>query len=351
MKKILIIEDNTEVRENLEEILNLSGYEVITAENGVIGVEKALADPPNLILCDVMMPKLDGFGVLRILSKKPKTSDVPFVFLTAKAEKSDFRIGMNLGADDYISKPFDHRELLDAIEMRLKKTERLDKVFKGNFMQLKTLTDEQEGQKELEKLAETRESRFYHKKDTIFREGELPKRLFYVAKGKIKTFRTNEFGKDFITGIFKEGDFIGFNSLLTEGTYKESAVAMENAEVCFIPKEEFLELLNGSRDFTARFIKMLSNNISEKEAQLINLAYNSIRKRVADALVVLNRKYQEVGEVQIDILRDDLASMVGTTKESISRMLTDFKSEKLIEVNASGVITILQEESLTEIQN
>ncbi|MCB0555688.1 MAG: response regulator, partial [Phaeodactylibacter sp.] len=129
MKKILVIEDNGEVRENLEEILELSGYEVASAEDGKEGVEKALSNPPDLILCDVMMPHLDGFGVLNILSKKSSTANVPFIFLTAKAEKSDFRRGMNLGADDYITKPFYKDELLDVIETRLRKSEQLRKQF------------------------------------------------------------------------------------------------------------------------------------------------------------------------------------------------------------------------------
>ena len=85
MKKILIIEDNLEVRENLEEILDLYGYESVTAENGKIGVQRALENPPDLILCDVMMPELDGFGVLNILNRKPATADIPFIFLTAKS--------------------------------------------------------------------------------------------------------------------------------------------------------------------------------------------------------------------------------------------------------------------------
>ncbi len=91
MKKILIIEDNFDVRENLAEILELSDYKAITAENGKIGVEKALIEVPDLILCDVMMPELDGYGVLNILGKKTKTAEIPFIFLTAKTERNDFR--------------------------------------------------------------------------------------------------------------------------------------------------------------------------------------------------------------------------------------------------------------------
>ena len=112
-KTILIIEDNTDVRENLEEILQLSGFKVHTAENGKIGVTKAQEVIPDLIICDIMMPELDGYGVLRIVGSQPKTADIPFIFLTAKTEREDFRKGMGLGADDYITKPFDDVELIE----------------------------------------------------------------------------------------------------------------------------------------------------------------------------------------------------------------------------------------------
>src|SRR5678810_349488 len=123
MKKILVIEDNNEVRENIAEILELSNYKVLTAENGKIGVELALSESPDLIICDIMMPVLDGYGVLHLLNKHVETYGIPFIFLTAKAEKPDLRKGMEMGADDYLTKPFDSIELLNAIEIRLRKSE------------------------------------------------------------------------------------------------------------------------------------------------------------------------------------------------------------------------------------
>ena len=119
--KILIVEDNHDVRENLSELLTLSGYDTIVASNGKEGVEAAQAQMPDLILCDIMMPEMDGYTVLRILSKSEPTASIPFLFLTAKTELADVRRGMTLGADDYITKPFDDVELLDTIEFRLKK--------------------------------------------------------------------------------------------------------------------------------------------------------------------------------------------------------------------------------------
>ena len=121
MKTILIIEDNTDVRENTAEILELANYKVLQAENGKVGVEMAQKAMPDLIICDIMMPVLDGYGVIHLLSKNADTASIPFIFLSAKSERTDFRKGMEMGADDYISKPFDDVELLKAVESRPKK--------------------------------------------------------------------------------------------------------------------------------------------------------------------------------------------------------------------------------------
>jgi len=124
-KKILLIEDNAEMRENTAEILQLAHYKVIAAMNGKEGVELAEKEEPDLIICDIMMPVLDGYGVLHMLSKNEKTASIPFIFLTAKAERTDFRKGMEMGADDYITKPFDSDVLLSKIKAVLKRNQEL----------------------------------------------------------------------------------------------------------------------------------------------------------------------------------------------------------------------------------
>lgn len=134
MKKILIIEDDPEMRRNLTTILKLEGFQVSAAENGRKGVEAAPAFLPDLILCDVMMPELDGHGVLRELQNNAATMRVPFIFLTARGEKNDVRAGMTLGADDYLTKPVDKVDLLKAINTRLSRVEQLGKrEFRANF--------------------------------------------------------------------------------------------------------------------------------------------------------------------------------------------------------------------------
>jgi len=123
MKKILVIEDEPDLRDSILDILDAEGFYAVGAENGKEGVRVAGEFQPNLILCDVMMPELDGYGVLNNLRDNPKTATIPFLFLTAKADKTDFRQGMEAGADDYLTKPFTHDELLQAIATRLGKQE------------------------------------------------------------------------------------------------------------------------------------------------------------------------------------------------------------------------------------
>jgi CRP-like cAMP-binding protein/CheY-like chemotaxis protein len=335
MKKILLIEDNPDMRDNTAEILDLANYVVVTAENGKIGVDLAKQEKPDLIICDIMMPDLDGYGVLHILSKDPKTAGVPFIFLTAKAEKSDMRKGMNLGADDYLIKPFDKMELLNAIETRLKRSE----FFKKNYTRdLSGLVDFIETASKFSlpgTISTDHKLRTYQAKGQIYHEGDEPNTVYFVNKGKVKSWRMSSDGKELITGIYSKGDFLGFNAILEGGNYPDSASAMEDSELALIPRNEFLSLVYSTQEVSARFIKMLVNNINEKEEQLLSLAYNSVRGRVADALLKLHKKSQN--NANLSLSREDLANMVGTSTESLIRTLSDFKQEKMVEIDGRDV--------------
>ncbi len=343
--KILVIEDNFDVRENLVEILELAGYDVVEAENGIEGVRKAKQYRPDLILCDVMMPELDGYGVLRILGRNPDTSDIPLVFLTAKAEKSDFRKGMNLGAVDYITKPFDDVELLDAIQVRMEKSKKISHSFDGTLQGLNTFVNEAKGKEAMEALKGDNEIRKYKRKDIVYSEGDFGRYLYFIVSGKVKIFKTNDWGKEYIIDVLDEGSFFGYSDLIREASRQESVAAIEAAELCLIPKEDFFTLLYSNRDFSAAFIKMLVHDNASTEGQLLGLAYDSIRKRVANALLRLDDRFQEEG---ISIMRDDLAAMIGTAKETAIRTLTDFKGEGLIEIE-SGRIKILNRKKLEQL--
>jgi CRP-like cAMP-binding protein/CheY-like chemotaxis protein len=342
-KKILIIEDNEDVRENTAEILQLAQYEVITAENGRIGVALAQKEKPDLIICDITMPVLDGHGTLYLLSKNEETSSIPFIFLTAKAERSEIRKGMEMGADDYLTKPFDDIELLNAIESRLNKNEILKKEFTKSITEINDFIEDAKGIDSLRQLSEKRDLRIYKKKDDIYREGSYPKGIYFINKGKIKTYQTNNAGKELITGLHKEGDFFGYLSLLKDEKYSSSAATLEESEIYMIPKEDFFSLIYKNADVSKKFIEILSDNLRENEKQLVKLAYNSVRKRVAEALVKLSDKYKKNDDetFSINIAREDLANMVGTATETVIRTLSEFKDDKFIEV-FNGTIKILE---------
>jgi CRP-like cAMP-binding protein/ActR/RegA family two-component response regulator len=343
MKNILLIEDNKEVRENTAEILEMANYTVTQAENGKLGVEAAQKNKPDLIICDIMMPVLDGYGVIHLLSKNTETASIPFIFLTAKSERGDFRKGMEMGADDYISKPFDDIELLKAVESRIRKSESLKAEFSKDVEGLNKFFNDVKKIDELKKLSADRRIKVYKKKENIFYEGNNPNYLYFLVKGKVKAFKAHEYGKELITVLYKEGDFFGYTALLEELPYSDTAEALEESEVCLIPKEDFYALIHNNVHVMKSFIKMLSNNILEKEKQLVNLAYSSVRKRVAEALILLYSRYSEGSEnkketdFSISISREDLANIVGTATESLIRTLSDFKEEKLIEIKNSTI--------------
>src|SRR5687768_4654489 len=230
MKKILLIEDNLEVRENTEEILTLANYKVLTAPNGKLGVELAQHEKPDLIICDIMMPELDGYGVLHILSKKEETALIPFIFLTAKSEKSDIRKGMNLGADDYLTKPFDDTDLLNAIETRLRKSE-IQKKYDATPQGLDAFLRDAGQVLNLKDLGKDKKTKTFKKKTDVFAEGDSPVNVFMIKSGNVKSFKSHPDGKELIVNIYKANDCFGFEAILENASYTESAVAMEDSEL------------------------------------------------------------------------------------------------------------------------
>ena len=346
MKKILLIEDNLEVRENTEEILSLANYEVLTATNGKIGVELAQHEKPDLIICDIMMPELDGYGVLHILSKKEETARIPFIFLTAKAEKSDIRKGMSLGADDYLTKPFDDTDLLNAIEVRLRKNAMQQRQYDANAEGLDNFIKDAQHALNISDLGKDKKVKAVKKKTEIFSEGDTPLHVYFIKAGNVKTFRSNADGKELITNLYTTNDFFGFEPILENTNYNESAMAMQDTELVTITRHDFMLLIQNHPDVSKSFISLLCKKVADREAQLLNLAYNSIRQRTAEALLKANTLKDS--KAVISISRDDLAKMVGTAAESVIRVLSDFKDEGLIETEG-GKIKILQPAKLEKV--
>ncbi|WP_452228082.1 MULTISPECIES: response regulator [unclassified Lacinutrix] len=352
MIKILLIEDNQDVRENTAEILELANYDVCTAENGKKGVAMAKLTKPDIIICDIMMPELNGYDVLEELNKDKTTASIPFIFLTAKTERIDVRKGMNLGADDYLTKPFEENELLDAVACRLKKYNFLKKEFSRDIKGINQFFDEISTHEGMESLSADRNVVKFNKKEVLFMEGNAANTLYFIQKGAIKTHKTTESGKSLVTGLFGPGQFVGQLSLLTnKGTYRDTATVLEQTEVFEIPKTDFKTLLFGDKLISNKFITMISNDLIDLQEQLVNMAFSTVRQRLAKVLLDLSKKeiLSTSKNKGIHISREDLASLIGTANETTIRMLTGFKEERLIIIGPHREIIIEDKTNLEEI--
>lgn len=348
--RILIIEDNEDIRESTAEILELANYEVLQAHNGKVGMELAAKHLPDLVLCDIMMPELDGYGVLYLLNKNPKTAATPFIFLTAKAERIDMRKGMEMGADDYLTKPFDDVELLNAIESRLSKKDKQELFYSQSLDKLSTLLGGNSGMAELQKMIADRKVRNVKKKQVIYFEGDAVQGIYLVLTGKVKTVKLSEDGRELLTGLYNAEEYFGIPALLGHEPYAETAEALEDTTVCLLPKEMVEALLNKYPDVAKEFIRILSNNLRSREEQLLQLAYHSVRKRMAEVLIRLCKQEKPGAVLNLKISRDNLAAMAGMATETVSRILSDFRDEGLIEKKGSQII-VTDELKLQQMKN
>ena len=345
MKKILLIEDDKIMRENISELLDLSGYKTETAQDGKEGIEKAKVFLPDLIVCDIMMPEYDGYSVLHFLRKEKKTASIPFIFLTAKSERADMRKGMNMGADDFLTKPFQDIELLNAVEGRLKKHESLQKELNKKGEKDYEYTDITNKPFSMDYFLEKYGSQEYKAKELLYRIRENAHYLYMVVEGRVKTYKLNEDGKELTSGVFKESEFFGYKPLLEDRIYMEFAETMEQSKICKIPKTAFLSLVYKNKAVANKFIKLISKNLSEKEEEILLMAYSSVRKRIA---IKIEEMLKDRDDNYISVSRTDLANMVGTTKETLVRTLTEFKQEGIIKTNGSK-INILDRQKLKKL--
>ena len=349
MRTILIIEDDLALRENTSELLELENYRVLSAPNGKVGIVMAKKNLPDIIICDIMMPEVDGYGVLDAVSKDVKTQHIPFIFLSAKTEHKEIRKGMDLGADDYLTKPFEEEELINAIESRLAKAVILSKMDKKN--DALNGTDDNDGVRSLNELKnffdDNGEIIKCKKGDYVYRDGDHSNKIFLILKGVVKSHKMDENGKELITRLYKADDFLGFTSFNDTIPYEESATAVQYTELAGISKRELRELLNKSRNVSLELMNVLTDNLAEVKDQLLQMAYSSVRKKTAQTILqfakVLNKKETEA----IKISRNDLAGVAGIATESLIRTLSGFKKEGLIEIEGRNICIL----DLPKLQN
>ncbi len=337
MKKILLIEDDTVLRENTAELLELSNYEVLTAANGMEGVSLAKSGMPDIIVSDIMMPELDGYGVLEALAKDEQTMYIPFIFLSAKTERKDVRKGMDLGADDYITKPFEEEELLSAIESRIAKASIL-KDQKANPEDSTIQENEMRSLNDLKNFFDDNGTEYTFKKDqAIYSEGEHSNYIYLVLKGIVKCHQLDEDGKELTTALHKEDDLFGYTSFTQNTVYQESATPIVETKLVGISKHELKDVLDKNHRVTLELIQLLTEDISGVKEQLVHMAYSTVHRKTASTILMFAEKLNCRPDEHIRISRNDLASVAGVATESLIRTLSNFKKKGIIEVEGRNI--------------
>ncbi|WP_456463694.1 response regulator [Lutibacter sp.] len=340
MKTILLIEDDTVLRETTAEILELESYKVVTAADGKKGVEQAKLVVPDLVICDIMMPEMDGYDVLKSLSEDTKTKRIPFIFMSAKTEVKDVRKGMDLGADDYLTKPMNIELLLSAIESRLAKAALL------NEEEIKSdIPNESESFPiEIENINDLKNyfcdfgvTKIYKKKELIYEEDKYAKNIYLIYKGKVKSYKIDEFGKELITTIYKGDDFFGFSAIIDNSQNYESTMAMENSEIVVVDKLTLQKIIKNNYNLYLEIFQLINENLSEIKEQLLQMAYGSMRRKTAQTILKFAQKMNYKSSNDINISRRDLASVAGIATESLIRTLTDLKKEGVIEIEGRNI--------------
>lgn len=349
-KKVLLIEDDAVLRENTAELLEILDYQVITAANGKIGVEKAINEGPDVIVCDIMMPELDGYDVLEILSKDEHTKYIPFIFLSAKTERQDVRKGMNLGADDYITKPFSEVELVDAIESRLAKVSILkDFRREEELSENEKTTGDIRTLNDLKVYFETHGKAFnFQQGDIIYDEGQNSNYIFLIHDGVVKCHKFDEQGKELTTALYNTSDIFGYTSFIQNIPYQETSTAIRDVELFGLSKDQLKQVLDNNQNVTLELIEMLTDDLKGVKDQLLQMAYSSVKKKTASTILKFAEKLNHKPGDPIKISRSDLASVAGIATETLIRCLSDFKKEGFIEIEGRN-IKILDIEELQDV--
>lgn len=353
MINLLLIEDDQSLRENTEELLGLEGYNVVTAANGREGIQIATKNPVDLVICDIMMPELDGYGVLEFLSKHKETQGIPFIFLSAKTEASQIRQGMALGADDYLTKPCAIEDLVAAIESRLARVALLKKASDNGASDPRKNDSIATAMESLHQLKNYiyDEGHVFNvdKGNAVYVEGKNPRNFFLIIEGVVKTHRMDERGKELITGLHQPDSFLGLHALAHDAVYDETATALEPLKIASISKDTIKEILINNQDITLELLDSVSHKLSEAKNQLLQMAYSSVRRKTALTILEFDQILGMRKDRTIKIARVDLASVAGIAPESLIRTLSQFKQEGLIDIEGRH-IKVIDRERLASVQ-
>ncbi len=326
MTKILVIEDEESVRENLLDLLESENFETITAANGAMGINLAVSVMPDLILCDMMMPEIDGYGVLKVLRQEPLTATIPFIFLTAKSAKADFRQGMDMGADDYLTKPFTRAELLGAIINRLERQATLKKYLSVSHQTaIKTLSPKMQ-------LLEMNLHRVIHQKK--FEELEIYYQpIINIASGKIIAaesllrWHSPELGSvspsEFIPVAESTGLIISLGQWVLQNVCKQIKIWQDIGCISLRIAVNISVIEFNHPDFIRKLIELLKINNLEPKCLELELTESMIMQNANVAIATMN-ELQNLGvRIAIDDFGTGYSSLIYLKNLPISTLKID----------------------------
>jgi CheY-like chemotaxis protein/CRP-like cAMP-binding protein len=349
MTKVLLIEDDKVLRENTAELLELSDFDVITAPNGKSGLKSININNPDIIVCDIMMPELNGYEVLKEVTKNDRTKYIPFIFLSAKTEHQDVRKGMNLGADDYITKPFTEDELISAVRSRLAKV-RILKEKEENNVNNYSERDELINLNDLKNFFDDYGEEFkFAKDDIIYREGDHSNFIYLITKGAVKCHKLDSSGKELATSLYKEDDLFGYTSFTHNLPHRETATALKDTMLVGLSVLQLSDILKNNNKLAIALIDHLTDDLSHIKDQLLEMAYSSVNKKTATTILEFAEKINRRPKDPIKISRNDLASVAGIATETFIRTLTNFKNQGLIKSEGRNIV-VLDIEGLKQIK-
>lgn len=334
---ILLIEDQQSVRENIAELLELAGHRVLQAENGIEGIRMAKMHLPDLVLCDIMMPELDGYGVAEVLGRQPETSRIPLIFLTARADAADFRKGLSKGAVDYISKPFQSHELLETIEMRLKREHPQRRAEAGRAAWNNWVIGLQSDHPATLQGAQLQVLKL-DKGSNLYAEGDSSRFVWFIKSGYIKQERLDSKGKKLCLRMLGPGDFTGWTGDFEHGMHEEDATCITAAEVIRIAQSDVHEAFLERPELALELHRRTHETSKEFESAALSLAYGTARENTARAL--LRFALPSPDGLIIRLSREDLANSVGMASESIIRTLAGFKQDGLTDTIGRTVVLL-----------
>lgn len=340
MKKILLIEDNLPIRENMVEILELAGYTVFSADNGKAGLAMAIMEMPDLILCDIMMPEMDGYEVLNSLNMDPQFQSIPFIFMTAMSERTEISKGMEMGANDYLVKPFDNIDLLRAVDKQLQRADWLQQPVAPGIEGLQQLLGDDRQIRHPEQHSKEKGTYHFTRSQTIYEEGTSPSGLYLVEQGHVKTYSRDKKGNEELIDTFQEGDLFGYDALLKGINYRETAEAQDDVHLSIIAKRDFDELMITSQAAIRKFIGLLVKGKTDTENKLLQIVQASFRRKVANALVKLYRQYGPPDTISMS----QLAIVIGTGSDSLTKALMDLRMEGLIGLRENAILILNEKE-------